>query len=475
MKLFWKIFFTTMLVSAACLALGGYLLISSGMDALLERERQQAYDYGDMVYYSIAGQLNTSVYPLLPANDGDAISEIGRVASALSISIMDQAVPFAILSPDGDVVFSSLGSDLDKDLLASLDDGQRGWTLKETQAGFYIQAMRPALYQGSAFYIETIGDATYIFKSQRTQYETLLKIMMGAILTAGLFTLILSRLLTRRIVRLSRVTRDISQGDLSKRADPRGGDEIAALSRSFNLMAGQLEQKIHDLKDESSRKELFVGAFSHELKTPLTSIIGYSDMLRRKEMSGEQLQLCAQNIFSEGKRLEHLSMRLMDLIVLKNQQLDLHPAAIDVLLDEICTDFAPRLMQSGIVLRWDVEPADIPMERDLMKTVFINLIDNGQKAIETGGQLVVTGKRRRQGGYDLCVRDTGKGMAQEELSKIKNAFYMVDKSRSRRQGGVGLGLAICDEILRLHGFDIAFQSTVGVGTAVTVTMKGEQK
>lgn len=474
MKLFWKIFFTTMLVSAACLALGGYLLISSGINALLERERQQAYDYGDMVYYSIASRLNSPSYTSSFSRGDDPVLEIGRVASAISISIMDQAVPFAILSQEGGVVFSSLGSSLDKDLLTSLEEGQRGWALKETPAGFYIQALRPALYQGSTFYIETSRDATYIFKSQRAQYETLLKIMMGAILTAGLFTLILSSLLTRRIVRLSRVTRDISQGDLAKRADPRGGDEIAGLSRSFNLMASQLEQKIHDLKEEAARKELFVGAFTHELKTPLTSIIGYSDMLRRKEMGGEQLQLCAHNIFSEGKRLEHLSMRLMDLIVLKSQQLDPTPTAIGGLLDEICTDFAPRLMQSGIILRWDVEACDIPMERDLMKTVFINLIDNARKATPAGGRLVVTG-RRRQASYDLCVRDTGKGMAQKELSKIKNAFYMVDRSRSRRQGGVGLGLAICDEILRLHGFDIAFQSTVGVGTAVTVTMKGGQK
>ena len=156
--------------------------------------------------------------------------------------------------------------------------------------------------------------------------------------------------------------------------------------------------------------------------------------------------------------------------MLKNRTLTPKPVNIKFVLDTVTELLSPQLIASGVEVVSHVQQAVIPMETEMMETVFINLLDNARKAMDSGGRILLHGKKRG-GEYIVTVTDAGKGMAKQELSKITDAFYMVDKSRSRKQGGVGLGLAICKEILTLHGFDIQFDSTVGVGTTVTVIMR----
>ena len=129
------------------------------------------------------------------------------------------------------------------------------------------------------------------------------------------------------------------------------------------------------------------------------------------------------------------------------------------------------LKNSNVSMNGEFESYFVQVEPEILKTVFVNLIDNGRKAIEKNGEINFTG-RILADGYEVKVQDNGCGMSKNEISKIKQAFYMVDKSRERKQGGAGLGLAICDEILLLHGFPMIIESEEGVGTIVTVLLKG---
>lgn len=468
MKFFWKIFFTTMFISTICVTLSGYILISSNYQSQMNSEVKTAQDYGEIVYYSLANEFEDST----PAGESarTAKDAILQIAHSINISSMNEKIAFGIIDPEGNTLFSSLNAAFDKMIIGSINTQSAGWTLKETENKIYIQVMRPAMYLDEVFYIETLREITHVFASQRAQYEMMIKVILGMILFSGALTFVISKLLLRRIAALTETTKIISDGKINERVKVRGQDEVALLSENFNQMADRLEEQMHELQEEAERKELFVGAFSHELKTPLTSIIGYSDLLRRKEMDAEQRHICAEYIFSEGKRLETLSMRLLDLIVLKRHTFSPEQIDIHILLNEVAELLLPQLTNSGIMLTCDAEPAFIPMEEELMKTVFINLIDNGRKAIDGAGKIVLIGKKQPQG-YTVTVQDTGRGMDSQELSKISDAFYMVDKSRSRKQGGAGLGLAICHEIITLHGFDISFDSSVGIGTFVTVTMK----
>lgn len=242
-------------------------------------------------------------------------------------------------------------------------------------------------------------------------------------------------------------------------------------SRLQKVRISELERSIENLENVAARREEFIGSFAHELKTPLTAIIGYADMLRSKEMAPKSRFTAAGYIFSEGKRLEALSLKLMDIIVAGNQTFEPKKFEVGYFIRSIAAVTVPSLSNDGLTLDMRWEPGEIQVEPDLFKTLMINLVDNARKASHKGGVIELFGKAE-EGGYALYVRDHGRGMPKEELSKITEPFYMIDKSRSRAQNGAGLGLALCQRIAELHGTRLEYDSTLGEGTTVRVLLKG---
>lgn len=241
--------------------------------------------------------------------------------------------------------------------------------------------------------------------------------------------------------------------------------------RLQKIRISELERSIENLENVAARREEFIGSFAHELKTPLTAIIGYADMLRSKEMAPKSRFTAAGYIFSEGKRLEALSLKLMDIIVAGKQDFEPKRFEVGYFIRSIAAVTVPSLSNEGITLDMRWEPGEIEVEPDLFKTLMINLVDNARKASHKGGVIELFGKAE-QGGYALYVRDHGRGMPQSELSKITEPFYMIDKSRSRAQNGAGLGLALCQRIAELHGTKLEYESEEEKGTTVRILLKG---
>lgn len=242
--------------------------------------------------------------------------------------------------------------------------------------------------------------------------------------------------------------------------------------RMSRVRIRELEASISNLEDVANRREEFIASFAHELKTPLTAIIGYADMLRSKEMSPKSRFTAAGYIFSEGKRLEALSLKLMDIIVAGKQGFELKVYEVGYFIRSIAAVTVPSLSNDGITLDMRWEPGEIKVEPDLFKTLMINLVDNARKASKKNDTIELYGKAE-EGGYALYVRDHGRGMKKEELSKITEPFYMIDKSRSRAQNGAGLGLALCQRIAELHGTVLEYESELGQGTTVRIFLKGD--
>ena len=241
--------------------------------------------------------------------------------------------------------------------------------------------------------------------------------------------------------------------------------------RLQKVRISELERSIENLENVAARREEFIGSFAHELKTPLTAIIGYADMLRSKEMAPKSRFTAAGYIFSEGKRLEALSLKLMDIIVAGNQEFEPKRFEVGYFIRSVAAVAVPSLSNDGITLDMRWEPGEIEVEPDLFKTLMINLVDNARKASRKGSVIELFGKAE-DGGYALYVQDHGRGIPKEELSKITEPFYMIDKSRSRAQNGAGLGLALCQRIAELHGTKLEYESEEGKGTTVRILLKG---
>ena len=252
---------------------------------------------------------------------------------------------------------------------------------------------------------------------------------------------------------------------MDRRALVRGKDEVAVLSADFNQMADSLQEKMQELEEHAKSQEAFTAAFAHELKTPLTSIIGYAELIRSMALSKEEEMTAADYIYSQGKRLESLSYKLLDLFVLQQGQKPESPVKMEKVGEETKEIMAPVLAKKQQRLTLWMEPFTLTGEKDLLISLLCNLIDNARKASGEGKKITVRGTKEEDG-YQLTVADEGKGIPTEEIHKIFAPFYMVDKSRSRKEGGAGLGMSLCAEILRLHGAQWKIESKEGQGTCI---------
>ena len=317
--------------------------------------------------------------------------------------------------------------------------------------------------------MDIVYDITSVYAARAQEQNTFRLLLIAIFVVGSITSMIAASLLTKPLEKLSSLAQHISNGDYSARLHIHSGDEIEALANDFNNMADTIEDNISELHFSMEKQEQFMGSFAHELKTPMTSIIGYADLLRSQNMSEDETNEAANYIFSEGKRLESLSLKLLDLLVVKNQETILTPTDPALAIRNVINVMKPELAKEHITLKSSCRKGCCMMDIDLFQSLIINIIDNARKAIDDNGLIHVAGTVRDDN-YVIIIKDNGRGMPPEEITRISEAFYRIDKSRSRAQGGAGLGLAICSKIAEIHQAKIKYKSAVGRGTVVTITL-----
>ncbi len=469
MRLFWKFFCSMVLITTLSCSIGGFWLINQQFHIALQRETTAVFEESDMLCYAIGSEAEN--YPAI------SWEELGNMAGDILVQTSRGEVDFRLSDKQGQRV-GARGSlpEAATGLVTSLSENERGWQIVTTEAGrIYLHAATPIALENGGLFLENGRDVTEIYQTRTEQYRRFTYLMLGMVLVLGVLIYLLTYFLLKPLKRLSAATRQMASGtSLDVRVPVDREDELGDLSRDFNTMAEQLEHQVQELKDAGQRQEDFIASFAHEIKTPLTSIIGYADLLQSRPFTPEQLQSYVNYIFSEGQRLERLSRKLMDLIVLKKQEFQLRPMRMDVFLGRVGGALSPTLAKAGIGLTVRAERETAPMEPDLLETMCLNLIDNARKALSQveKGEILVEGYREQES-WVIRVTDNGRGIPPEELARVTEAFYMVDKSRARAQGGAGLGLALCQRIAALHGGTLQVESAVGRGTRVTIRWKGE--
>lgn len=458
MKFSWKVFLSTILLVTLAFGTGGTVMISSLFRQTLEQEQQMALQENRYLCFSFQNTVQSmgSYQTFDPQTVLEQMENLtGTRNSEFSITENVKKIRFE----DGEA------------FAESIPDGQRSSRVVSDETGNrYYQVVSHVHLSSGDYYLESYTNISSAFDIRR-KYVTLYQgVLLAVTGISSLLLLIITHFLTRPLKRLTDTTRRIASGDFSTRAVNQSQDEIGVLTRNFNVMADVVEEKIRDLENTARQREDFVASFAHELKTPLTSIIGYADMLRTFDMDPEKRRTAANYIFKEGKRLEALSLHLLDLIVLHKENFELEPVACDAFLQDVENQMKPVLQKYQMTLETQSEKGWILVEPALMKTLLYNLIDNGCKASETESSLILSCKRVQEG-FCLSVRDHGRGIPEEELSKITEPFYMVDKSRSRQQNGAGLGLALCQEIAQIHNSTLHFESKLGEGTCVFLVVK----
>ena len=457
MKFRAKLTIAMVLLLSLLYGIGGSLMIAQSFSSSLARERDSAVQTYRMVV-DVLGILGENATPNTTANTVTRVlHQLGGSGSSTAARIEYGAQ--TIESGDTKLL----------DAMSAPADGSNGITRIVSMGNG-----RHYLLLGAAADDTTVAlafDVTEIYTVRQTQQRAYRTTFVILIALGAAVAWVASYLLTRPLGTLSRASRELARGNLSYRAPVRSHDEVGQLAADFNRMAGQLEQNVNRIQESMALQERFMADFSHEMKTPMTSIIGYADLLRSQVLSPDEQMDAANYIFSEGKRLEALGLKLLDMLSLDRSKLQLVPASPADLVAGLLEHLKRVYAQNGIALQYRTAEGTCFLEPDLFKTLLVNLMDNARKALDNGGYIYVW-QEMLPDGCRVRVLDNGRGIPPEALAHLTEAFYRVDKSRSRAQGGAGLGLSLCNEIVQLHKGTMQFESRVGNGTVVTVELKG---
>ena len=302
-------------------------------------------------------------------------------------------------------------------------------------------------------------DAAPVWQARQARTQNALIAELLAMVLAGGLVLLLCRRMTRPLEQLEQASRQIAAGAYSQRTAIHGSDEIASLSRSFDEMAQAVEGTVQTLQQNARQKDDFVAAFTHELKTPMTSILGFADILRSGEVG--LVQAGEPELFTFA-----VSGNLLALMGLEQQP----PQLEAVPLGRVLQSLRRALPQGSPVPTLPRSDAVVLAQPELLCDMLYNLIQNARKATPADGKVEVlldeTPTR-----LTIRVQDTGCGIPPQELARITEPFYMVDKSRAREQGGSGMGLALCARIAALHGTTLQFASVPSQGTTVSFCLQ----
>jgi len=287
-----------------------------------------------------------------------------------------------------------------------------------------------------------------------------------ALIFALILAYLMSRWISSPIKDITLATQHVADGEFQS-IPLKGPEEVRSLVDAFNDMVEKVKSSQRSQRD-------FVANVSHELKTPLTSIQGFAQaILDGTVNTRSEIKSSAQVIRDEADRMYRLVRDLLELARYDAGTVTLTQSDIDIhnLCDRVVEKMSVQAEKKGVQINLDLP--DLPLiygDPDRLSQVFSNIIDNALTYTPAGGQVDIRGERAGKE-VRITIADTGKGIPEQEIHKIFDRFYQVDKSRSNAQEpGSGLGLAIAEEIVRAHGGRISVQSQMGEGSQFTVVL-----
>ena len=405
----------------------------------------------------------------------DAADAVRDYAAGLQLSGGGTNYRFSVLTGKGVVVWSDMPAAVRfADQWQAVEAGTGGMVYCGTADARYLLLASPLQTTEEELYLVGGYDVTRQFTEHRRQVRQYLVVECVALALALTAAALLAWALTRPLRRLEAASRDIGAGRYERRVQVKGGGEFARLAEGFNTMAGAVQSNMDALRRQNESRTRFVAAFTHELKTPMTAILGYADLLRSGEQPADVRQLAADYIYHESARLEHLSRELLTLMgVEEGPPPALQPEPVAGIFGDAVRSL-PDL--GGVRLESSCPPgAKVLANRALLADLLRNLILNaGAAAPAEGGVIRLTCERQGET-WRLRVQDNGRGIPAEDLPHVTEAFYMADKSRTRARGGSGLGLSLCAAIARAHGSFLVIDSEPGRGTSVSLDLRpGEE-
>lgn len=383
---------------------------------------------------------------------------------------------------DGMIVLTSSGFSPDYEIdMPDFTDAMRassgyGYSIGKTENGERIMAVTYPITAISEEYsaIRVVTSLDTIDETVHAFIIWMVVLAVAILILLGVSDMYFVRLILRPVREINASTEKFAQGDFSARIRQESEDEIGELVSGINHMADELSTA-------ETMKNEFISSVSHELRTPLTAIKGWAETLTDmtgtpEETDPEMMQKGLRVIVGETERLSEMVEELLDFSRMQSGHFTLQMATMDVLaeLGDAVLIYMERAKKDGIRVTY-TEPEDLPFivgDKNRIRQVFINIIDNAIKYSEKDGFVAITAESAENDTLvRITVQDTGCGIKQSDLAKVKTKFYKPNHTKR----GSGIGLAVADEIVALHHGTLDIASEEGVGTTVTITLPAKPK
>jgi len=415
------------------------------------------------------------------AGESDAVSrmeemlsvfsgELGIDRSTRNFYILDRVTLEVLETSNPD---KNARIDITPNIYAALRDEDS--YIDNPRADYMDVAVPIVSYTGDAGFVVYIIDSKQTMRSQTAVIFALIfeAVLIGFVISI-VISLIISKTLLSPIQGMTKAAEAMADGDFSRKIKVESEDEIGILANTFNDMATQIETMLEELKNAEELRREFVANVSHELRTPLTNIRSYAETISDdRDIPQETEEEFLRVIINESDRMTKIVQDLLELSrfdsgasELTVEEFSMEKSLRDV-YSAIALDARKRDHVVNLELEWKLP--NVRGDRAKIEQVLMNIMSNALKYTPNGGTIgILSGSSN--GVVWVKIEDTGVGIPQDDMDRVFDRFYRVDKARSRESGGTGLGLSIAKEIIARHGGDIKIESAAGIGTSVTVSL-----
>ncbi|MCI5656223.1 ATP-binding protein [Candidatus Pseudoruminococcus sp.] len=377
-----------------------------------------------------------------------------------------------VINSNGDVVITSTGFEPDKEQVmpdyeqAKSEKSEYATWTGRLNSGENVMALTRMIYGSDDEYVGAVRYIVSLEEADRRIFITISGISLVGLLV--LFLIIISstyflRSIVKPVREIGDTAKRIAQGDFNARIGKFYDDEIGELCDTINYMAGELG-------NAEKMKNDFISSVSHELRTPLTAIKGWAETMQMGgSCDAKTMEKGLKIIVNESERLSGIVEELLDFSRIQNNRMVLKMDKIDILaeIDEAIYMLRERALSENKHLIYE-EPEILPAvlgDKNRLRQVFINIIDNALKYTPEGGIINIEVSQVEEN-IVIKISDNGCGIPARHLSKVKEKFYKANQT----QRGSGIGLAVADEIVKLHSGTLDIASTEGVGTVVSISI-----
>ena len=461
MKFWHKIFFPVLIIFMVVFDAGALALTTYSYNFSRQREQESSLREQSIILSSIEESISNTEKVFENASMNH--NRLQSILSPLADYYVKQGVFLGLFDVGGSIYSNT--PDFSDELLLLSDSSKKNVTDRQVDGKRYvfIASQMPEYPHLTLVYAR---DITQIDQYRQNISRIFLWVSAAVFLVAGVCMYLILRHMTRPIGALDKITSEIAGGAYEKRVDIRRNDELGRLGQSFNRMADSVEKNVEQLTAAAEDRQQFIDDLAHEMKTPLTAVLGYGEYLQKAHSGEEERLAAAAHLQSAAQRLQSLSAKLLELTVLRHEELVLEKVNVSDLFDKLFDMMLPQLTERGLKLHMEAEINTVTGDETLLLSLLSNLVENAARASSSGDTISV--KACKQEGAVFEVTDTGCGLDPADTEKILLPFYRADKSRSRSHGGAGLGLSIVAQIAERHNARIEIESEPAKGTTVRV-------